>query len=347
MNEQFKIREFKAVEATEAAFAALQLYENAVRAERTPEDPPKSVAAVKADWQSMPPFLQVRVWLVWDAAETAVIAQGFIAIVNTEENQHLAQVSISVLPVYRRQGIARTLLALIAAEAEAQNRRLLMGNTNGRVPAGELLMERLGGSRGLATHLNQLALADLDQSLLHSWLQKAPTAEFGLGWWEGPYPEDQLADIVALHEVMNEQPYDDLDVEAFHITGEQLRQIEANLAAQDVTRWTLYVQEKATGKLAGYTEMMFLPERPAVASQGDTGVFPEYRGKGLGRWLKAAMLARVVAERPSVHFIRTGNADSNAAMLKINREMGFQPYLSQAIWQVETAKVRAYLEAES
>ncbi|MCC6607325.1 MAG: GNAT family N-acetyltransferase [Anaerolineae bacterium] len=343
MNERYEIREFSVVEATEAEFAALQAYENAMRAERTPEDPPKSVAAVQADWQSMPPFLRVRVWLVWDAAETAVIAQGLIATMNTDENQHMAQVGIGVLPGYRRQGIARRLLALLVAEAAAQNRRLLMGNTNGRVPAGERFMERLGGSRGLATHLNQLALADLDQSLRQSWLQNAPTAEFDLGWWEGPYPEEQLADIVALHEVMNQQPYDDLEVEDFHMTGEQLRQIEANLAAQGVTRWTLYVQEKATGQLAGYTEMMFLPERPAVASQGDTGVFPEYRGKGLGRWLKAAMLERVVAERPLVHFIRTGNADSNAAMLKINRELGFQPYLSQAIWQVETAQVKAYL----
>ena len=56
MNNQFTIREFKAAEATDVEFAALQLYENAVRAERTPEDPPKSVAAVRADWQSMPPF---------------------------------------------------------------------------------------------------------------------------------------------------------------------------------------------------------------------------------------------------------------------------------------------------
>ncbi len=346
MNERYKIREFVVAEATEAEFAALQAYGNALRAERTPEDPPKSVAAVQADWQSMPPFLQMRVWLVWDAAETAVLAQGLIAIMNTDENQHLAQVSIGVLPVYRQQGMARTLLALIVAEAEAQNRRLLLASTTGRVPAGELFMKRLGGSRGLAAHLNQLALADLDQTLLHRWLQKAPTAEFGLGWWEGPYPEDRLADIVALHEVMNEQPSDDLDVEDFHVTGEQLRQIETNLAAQDVTRWTLYVQEKATGKLAGYTEMMFLPERPAVASQGDTGVFPEYRGQGLGRWLKAAMLGRVLAERPLVHFIRTGNADSNEVMLKINREMGFQPYLSEAIWQVETAKVQDYLAGE-
>jgi hypothetical protein len=55
------------------------------------------------------------------------------------------------------------------------------------------------------------------------------------------------------------------------------------------------------------------------------------------------MLEKVLAERPSVHFVRTGNADSNAAMLKINREMGFKPHLSQAIWQVETEKVQAYL----
>ncbi len=347
MSNDYKIREFRAAEAAEAEFVALQQYENVIRAERLPEDPPKSLAAVKADWQSIPPFLKMRVWLVWDAAETAVIAQAIFAYMDSEENQHLAQMTIGVLPAYRQQGIARQLLALIVAQADKANRRLLVGNTNGRVPAGEQFMERLGGSRGLATHINQLALAELDPSLLDRWLEagQGQSAEFTLGLWVGAYPEEQLAEIVALHEVMNQQPHDDLDVEDFCLTGEQLRQIEANLMAQGIERWTFYVQEKATGKLAGYTEVMFLPERPAVASQGDTGVFPAYRGRGMGRWLKGAMSAKILAERPSVQFIRTGNADSNAAMLKINRELGFKPHLSQTIWQIETEKVRDYLAA--
>jgi GNAT superfamily N-acetyltransferase len=75
-----------------------------------------------------------------------------------------------------------------------------------------------------------------------------------------------------------------------------------------------------------------------------TGVFPEYRSKGLGRWLKAAMLQRVLTERPVVKYVRTGNADSNAAMLKINNQLGFRPYYSDALWQVELAAVLNYLQ---
>jgi mycothiol synthase len=51
----------------------------------------------------------------------------------------------------------------------------------------------------------------------------------------------------------------------------------------------------------------------------------------------------VLKERPEVNFVRTGNADSNAAMLKINTELGFQPYMADALWQVEIDRVLEYL----
>ena len=50
---------------------------------------------------------------------------------------------------------------------------------------------------------------------------------------------------------------------------------------------------------------MWNPNRPELLGQGMTGVFPQYRNRGLGRWLKAAMLDKVLKERPQVKYVRT------------------------------------------
>jgi hypothetical protein len=59
------------------------------------------------------------------------------------------------------------------------------------------------------------------------------------------------------------------------------------------------------------------------------------------------LLDKVLRERPEIKFVRTGNADSNAAMLKINSEMGFKPYLSEIAWQVDIEQVDKYLNHHS
>ena len=96
----------------------------------------------------------------------------------------------------------------------------------------------------------------------------------------------------------------------------------------------------------GLTEVIWSLNRPHILNQGFTAVYPDYRNKGLGRWLKAEMITKILNERPEVQFIRTGNANSNAPMLKINNEMGFQAYYASTIWQIDTAQVEKYLEFE-
>jgi hypothetical protein len=64
----------------------------------------------------------------------------------------------------------------------------------------------------------------------------------------------------------------------------------------------------------------------------------------LGKWLKAAMLERLHRERPDVRVVRTGNADTNAAMLAINEALGFAVAREAIVWQVATDDLARRLE---
>ncbi len=336
---------FNLQEASRLEYELLNTFENRMHAERLPDDPPISLDEFIQRVQTIPPIIEVTKWVVWNADRTAIVGAGDVTIFRTADNQHIADFGIEVLPEYRRQGIGRSLLGKISDVARREGRRLMITGTNERMPGGAAFMERLGAEKGLEAHTNQLDLAELDRDVLRAWLERgqARAAEFELGFWSGAYPEGQIEQICDLVAVMNGAPRDNLDVEDWRITPAEMRQFEASGIARGVERWTYYVVERSTGAFAGFTVVYWHPNRPHLLDQGDTGVFPHYRGKGLGRWLKAAMLDRVVREHPEVRYVRTGNANSNGPMLKINYELGFKPYLAECVWQIATDKVVDYL----
>ncbi|MCU0484830.1 MAG: GNAT family N-acetyltransferase [Anaerolineales bacterium] len=335
--------------SSQVDYTALNQHINRIRRERYPDDPPIPVDETVQNLQSIPPFADLKLWAAWNADQNEIVALGHVVILRLEENQHMAQFEITVLPENRRQGLGRQMLSRIAEVAQVENRRLLMTSTADRIPGGEAFMTRLGAKKGLETHTNQLCLADLDRDLISSWLARGQEnlAEFDLGFWDGAYPESQLQAIADLTTLTNQQPLGELEIEEMHSTPEQLRQVETNLFARGSQRWTFYLVDRATGKFAGYTETVWNPNRPEVLRQDMTGVFPQYRNRGLGRWLKAAMVDKVLKERSQVKYVRTGNADTNVAMLKINTALGFKPYMAEALWQVDLQDVLAYLQAHN
>jgi GNAT superfamily N-acetyltransferase len=330
-------------------YPMLHQFDNLIRSERQPDDPPIPFDEYTADLQNLPEFVDGMVMFLQVSGEARVAGKANAFVYRTIDNQHACFFELEVLPEFRRQGLGRKLLRLVFNFTRQENKRLMFTNTSDRVPAGERFMEQIGAQRGLENHTNQLALQDVDHNLLQDWLAKSQNnlPRFTMGLWDGPYPEEQLQTICDLFSVMNQAPKDDLEIEDVVMLPEELRQMEKSQSARGTQRWTLYIQESATGRFAGFTEVFWNPNRPHLLSQGATGVFPEFRGQGLGRWLKAAMLQKVIAERPQVNFIRTGNANSNAPMLKINTELGFKPYQSNCVWQVETNQVEAYLRSRS
>ena len=342
----FELKRFVPEEASREVFEARTEFGNTIEKETHPDDPPRSVdfqIRNALGWAELKES-QIYVWLVWDG--DIVIGELF-AFLSQRDNTYLIDGELAVLPSHRRQGVATLLLKKFVEIAEAENRSLMHFSSFDKIPAGSVLLEKLGATRGSEWTVRQLELAALDRNLLENWVASAKekATDFELHFLEGAYPETQLSEFAELTDVMNTAPKDDLDIEDFVVTPESLREWEAYAKAQGLVRWTYYVRHVPSGELAGYTEMNYDPENPTVMDQQGTGVLPKYRGHSLGKWLKAAMLLKLLQERPSIKFVRTGNADSNAPMLAINRKLGFEPYFSQTVWQLKTSKLKTYLES--
>ncbi|HKG54281.1 MAG TPA: GNAT family N-acetyltransferase, partial [Anaerolineales bacterium] len=275
-----------------------------------------------------------------------ILAYCDMGIEDTGSNEHIAFFRIEVLPEYRCQGLGRRMLGMLLPFAQDRKRSLLMIWMNDRVPAASIFLERMGGRRGQEGRMNQLKVSELDRDLITCWLQEGEPlqSEFDMGLWEGGFPDEHIDEIATLlQQLANDQPRDDLEMEDMKITPEIIHQVEKNMFARGEELWALYVLDRANQKLVGWTEVTWNPNRPMILNQGFTAVDSTYRNKGLGRWLKAAMMKKILQDRPQVEFIRTRNANSNAPMLKINNEMGFKPYHAFIAWQVNTEQVENYL----
>jgi mycothiol synthase len=81
-----------------------------------------------------------------------------------------------------------------------------------------------------------------------------------------------------------------------------------------------------------------------MLEQQFTGVRPDARGRGLGKWIKAAMLLHMRELYPRAEWVVTENAHSNGPMLKINRTMGFKAYREAIEYQVTRDQLQARLK---
>jgi GNAT superfamily N-acetyltransferase len=220
-----------------------------------------------------------------------------------------------------------------------------MDRTSDRVPAGEAFLRHIGADPLFTSRENRLQLGEVDLDLVKRWIDNGPVRApgYSLVRLEGPIPESLVEAFVDLAAVMEEAPVEGLDWEHEHLTVDKLRAREAGWAQRQRTIWTLVARRDPSGELAGYTQVLLQQDRPHAVIQNDTGVRQEYRGRGLGKWLKATMLRRIMTEAPHARYIDTGNAASNVPMIAINEALGFRPFQTHKVWQVPIERVMRVL----
>ena len=92
----------------------------------------------------------------------------------------------------------------------------------------------------------------------------------------------------------------------------------------------LIVLRAPNASVAGLTEAMWDSRTPAVVYQQFTAVARPWRGRGLAKALKAAILRQAHESHPEAEIMRTGNAETNAVMRAINALAGFEPHRRSA-----------------
>jgi mycothiol synthase len=281
---------------------------------------------------------------VWDA-DRRPLAVSTLELEYVETNRHLVWASLGVRQEARRQGLGSRLLARMVEAASLDGRTILGGGTI-EGSAGDGFCEAFGFERKATERKSRLAIDDVDRSMLEGWVARAAerASDYELVGFDDRCPDELLEPFVALWHVTNTAPRDDLDMEDDLPTPERFRESEEKALANGDSMWRVVARHRESGELAGFTELFFAPYAEDVSWQGWTAVHPSHRDRGLGRWLKAANCLRLMDERPKVRFVDTWNAFSNAAMLGINIEMGFQLVRGYNEWQVATDRLASVVK---
>lgn len=340
----FEVEHRTAKTATESEIREFTDLINILRRETHPDDPPTQAEVRIHELKNMPDFVEVHLWIARE--NNTAIGTANLQVLHLPDNQHMAQMGIQILPEQRKKGLGTTFLKQILEVAKVANRTMLMTFSHDKIPAGTAFLEHFGFTPGLEQTVSQLEISKLEPGKLESWIKagEARASDYVLGSWDGAIPEGEIAAFAHLMDVMNTQPKGDLEMEDQHISPQVIRDIEKVKFGAGGKRVISYVKHRVSGEFAGYTELEWHPSRASIVSQEATGVNLEHRNLGLGRWLKAANLKEMLTVNPEAKFVRTGNAHSNAAMLKINVELGFKPYFTSIVWQGKTDIVHEKLE---
>lgn len=320
------IEEWDARSASEDGLRERYEFASAVDRETDPETPVEPWELWRREILEVSRFHESKRWEARDA--TGLVATGWLGLNRTDSNAHLARFNVNVRADARRNGIGREMLSVIADAAEADGRSTL-GCGAPKGSPGEAFLGAVGMEQKLLDRRSRLRIAEVDQSLIDGWVRVAETktGDYSLLWFNGRTPDEHVAAVIELEATMNDAPRDDLDMDDWIWTAEELHDAE-DRALERGLRW-LYVvaRHEPSGQFAGFSQLQWHPLLPELVWQQGTAVRREHRGHALGRWLKASNYNALRAANPQAEFIDTWNAGTNKWMLAINDDMGFRPYI--------------------
>jgi mycothiol synthase len=276
--------------------------------EETNRDEPYRTQAEAVAYLRHPPASEPRsYWYIEDAVGPAAFAQ-----LGVVEGSSTGEVEILVRPDCRRRGFGLALLEAVCSRAREHGCEVIVGGHAS--PAGAAFAARV---TAVDTRKDVRSLLRLP--LLQAEVR--PVVGYSVRSWVGATPEPLLESYAQAREAINDAPRA-AEQEWSPWNPDRIRDLEATLQRRGrELRVTVALDEQ--GSVVGFTELRVSTAPCAKASTEDTAVIGGHRRRGLARWIKFESLARLQHDRPDVQVVVTTNAETNEAMLMLNRWLGF------------------------
>jgi GNAT superfamily N-acetyltransferase len=241
-----------------------------------------------------------------------------------------------VHPDHRGAGIGRTLLRLAADRAAEHGRGSLLTGLVEQYDAAHPRPSRpvefaaAAGAERVGRGLTQRLVVD-DQVRVETLRHSTPPSGYTLERWGTVIPAAWVGQASVLEMTTGDCPAEALDAAASE--GSYLREFEVMRQGRGRRAYQVGVVGP-DGRLAGFSSISVTAGNPVEVLQGMTVVSREHRGAGLGRVLKSANLLHALAFEPELRVVDTTNDDNNAAMIAVNRQLGYRPTEFRAFWKL-------------
>lgn len=261
-----------------------------------------------------------------------------------ESNKQFFEADIFVDPKHRRQRIATSWFPLVTQLMDRHGCTVL--NLYSELDSGHEFLKWLGAEPKLTEIENRLKLADVDWTMVERWAAEGParSPQTKLEIYDGKIPESMWDEFAPQYSALiNTIPWEDMDHGEIIITPEMMREWYTRMEMRGDLQHSVVARE-ADGSISGINDLEWAPYRRTIIHQQLTAVHPKARGRGLGKWIKAANLLRIRDLYPDAQWISTENAGSNAPMLAINRQLGFKQYRVGTEYQISRERLGALLK---
>ncbi|GAA1305275.1 N-acetyltransferase [Planotetraspora silvatica] len=270
-------------------------------------------------------------WLASDA-DSIPVGTAFLRLFDGGQ-QHLAELTLHVHPVERRKGVGSRLLDTAMAAARDNARRCVMAQAQAGSPGDQFLPAR-GFRKVLTLRYARLPLADVDTIAIAEIIER-PHPGYRLASWQGIVPDALAQTFAASRRAMDDMPMEDTDYGTVAWDVDRVRAAAKAVEERGDQLHTVVAIDTCDDSIAGFTELVVPGNGTGDGQHYGTGVLPEHRGHGLGRWMKAESIRRAHGRYPDLGGLLTDTADSNTHMRHISDSLGYVPTHTTLQYQLD------------